>query len=96
MRISIQAASDLGLVVRAVRRHSRVRIDDLAATAGVSKQFTQDVEHGKPRACRLDGAVRGRDRGIVVARRGTQAEPCRRANAVYFTSSIRAGSSTMR
>lgn len=48
MRIPIQSAVDLGLAVRAVRRHSRVRIDDLAATAGVSKQFTQDVEHGKP------------------------------------------------
>ena len=48
MRISIQSATELGLAVRAVRRHSRVRIDDLAATAGVSKQFTQDVEYGKP------------------------------------------------
>jgi transcriptional regulator with XRE-family HTH domain len=48
MRIPIQSTVDLGLAVRAVRRHSRVRIDDLAATAGVSKQFTQDVEHGKP------------------------------------------------
>ena len=48
MRIPIQSVADLGLAVRAVRRHSRVRIDDLAATAGVSKQFTQDVEYGKP------------------------------------------------
>jgi len=48
MRIPIRSAADLGLAIRAVRRHSRVRIDDLAATAGVSKQFTQDVEHGKP------------------------------------------------
>jgi hypothetical protein len=48
MRIPIRSAVDIGLAVRAVRRHSRVRIDDLAATAGVSKQFTQDVEHGKP------------------------------------------------
>jgi predicted transcriptional regulator len=48
MRIPIQSVVDLGLAVRAVRRQSRVRIDDLAATAGVSKQFTQDVEHGKP------------------------------------------------
>ena|SRR6185437_7204441 len=47
MRIPIQSIVDLGLAVRAVRRHSHVRIDDLAATAGVSKQFTQDVEHGK-------------------------------------------------
>jgi transcriptional regulator with XRE-family HTH domain len=48
MRIPIQSVTDLGLAVRAVRRHSHVRIDDLAGTAGVSKQFTQDVEHGKP------------------------------------------------
>lgn len=47
MRIPVQSTVDLGLAVRAVRRHSRVRIDDLAATARVSKQFTQDVEHGK-------------------------------------------------
>ena len=48
MRISVRSTADLGAAIRAVRRLSRVRIDDLAATAGVSKQFTQDVEHGKP------------------------------------------------
>jgi transcriptional regulator with XRE-family HTH domain len=36
------------LVVRSVRRTSKIRLDDLAATAGVSKQFASDVEHGKP------------------------------------------------
>jgi transcriptional regulator with XRE-family HTH domain len=40
--------ADVGAAIRAVRRLSRVRMDDLAATAGVSKQFTQDAEHGKP------------------------------------------------
>ena len=50
MRIPIRSPADLGLAIRAVRRSSRVRIDDLAATAGVSKQFTSDVEHGKPTA----------------------------------------------
>jgi transcriptional regulator with XRE-family HTH domain len=48
MRITIYSPADLGQVVRTVRRHSKVRLDDLAATAGVSKQFTSDVEHGKP------------------------------------------------
>lgn len=48
MQITIQSVADLGLVVRAVRRSSKVRLDDLAATTGVSKQFTSDVEHGKP------------------------------------------------
>lgn len=37
-----------GLAMRAVRPSSHVRIDDLSATAGVSKQFISDVEHCKP------------------------------------------------
>ena len=48
MRVSIESPVDLGLAIRAVRKSTRIRIDDLAATAGVSKQFTSDVEHGKP------------------------------------------------
>ncbi len=48
MQITIQSVPDLGLVIRSVRRSSKVRLDDLAATAGVSKQFASDVEHGKP------------------------------------------------
>jgi transcriptional regulator with XRE-family HTH domain len=48
MHITIHSPADLGQVIRTVRRHSKVRLDDLAATAGVSKQFTSDVEHGKP------------------------------------------------
>lgn len=31
-----------------MRQSSGVRIDDLAAITGVSKQFASDVEHGKP------------------------------------------------
>ena len=48
MRVTIDSPLALGQVIRAARRHSKVRLDDLAATAGVSKQFTSDVEHGKP------------------------------------------------
>jgi transcriptional regulator with XRE-family HTH domain len=48
MQITINSVADLGLIVRAVRRASDVRLDDLAATAGVSKQFAASVEHGKP------------------------------------------------
>jgi transcriptional regulator with XRE-family HTH domain len=48
MQRPIPSAAELGLLIRAVRRSSGVRIDDLAATAGLSKQFVQDVEHGKP------------------------------------------------
>lgn len=48
MNITIKSVAELGLAVRAVRRSSKVRLDDLAALAGVSKQFTSDVEYGKP------------------------------------------------
>lgn len=47
MQITIQSVSDLGLALRAVRRSNKVRLDDLAGMAGVSKQFASDVEHGK-------------------------------------------------
>ena len=47
MQMPIASPTELGLLIRAVRRAARVRIDDLAATAGLSKQFVQDVEHGK-------------------------------------------------
>ena len=48
MKLPIHSVDDLALVLRAVRKSSRVRQDDLAATAGVSKQFAADVERGKP------------------------------------------------
>ena len=48
MQVAIKSVPDLGLVIRSVRRTSKIRLDDLAATAGVSKQFASDVEHGKP------------------------------------------------
>jgi len=48
MQISIRSPAELGLALRAVRKHSDVRIDDFAATTGVSKQFVSDVERGKP------------------------------------------------
>lgn len=48
MNITIKSVADLGLAIRAVRRSAQVRLDDLAAVAGVSKQFTSDVEYGKP------------------------------------------------
>jgi len=47
MQIAITSPAVLGLLVRAVRRSSGVRIDDLAAFARVSKQFAADVEYGK-------------------------------------------------
>lgn len=48
MKHPIHSAEDLGLVIRAVRKNLHVRQDDLASTVKVSKQFTVDVERGKP------------------------------------------------
>ena len=48
MQLPIQTVADFGLALRAARRYSKVRLDDLAQIAGVSKQFVSDVEYGKP------------------------------------------------
>ena len=47
MYVTVTSSAELGLIVRAQRRAAGVRIDDAAATAQVSKQFTSDVERGK-------------------------------------------------
>lgn len=48
MHITIHSVADLGLALRAARKSTKVRLDDLADMAGVSKQFVSDVEYGKP------------------------------------------------
>lgn len=48
MQVTINSVSELGEVIRSVRKTSKVRIDDAASMTGVSKQFASDVEHGKP------------------------------------------------
>lgn len=50
MKKSISSSEDLGLLIRAVRKSTNVRQDDLSAVAGVSRQFAVDVERGKPTA----------------------------------------------
>jgi transcriptional regulator with XRE-family HTH domain len=50
MKKTIASAEDLGLLIRAVRKSTNVRQDDLSAVAGVSRQFAIDVERGKPTA----------------------------------------------
>lgn len=50
MKKSLHTSEDLGLLIRAVRKSAGVRQDDLAAVAGVSRQFAVDVERGKPTA----------------------------------------------
>ena len=50
MRVRITSTAELGEVIRSVRKAAGIRIDDAAFMTGVSKQFTSDVEHGKPTA----------------------------------------------
>jgi len=47
MKHMIHSPEDLGFALRAVRKSAKVRLDDLSQTAGVSKQTTANVEHGK-------------------------------------------------
>jgi transcriptional regulator with XRE-family HTH domain len=48
MKHAIHSPEDLGLVIRAVRKSTKLRQDDLAGAARVSRQFTVNVEKGKP------------------------------------------------
>ena len=47
MHTPINSVQDIGRIVRAVRRQSQLRLEDLAATTGLSKQFVTDLENGK-------------------------------------------------
>jgi transcriptional regulator with XRE-family HTH domain len=48
MQHKITTVTELGTLVRATRKSVAMRIDDLAATSNLSKQFVNDVELGKP------------------------------------------------
>lgn len=48
MQFKISSVTDIAALARATRKAADMRIDDLAATAGLSKQFVNDVELGKP------------------------------------------------
>ena len=47
MRLTIKNADELGLALRAVRKDSRVPLEDLAQTVGVSRQTATNVEQGR-------------------------------------------------
>ena len=47
MQHRINFVGDLGALVRATRKDSKLRLDDLASLIGVSKQFVNDLELGK-------------------------------------------------
>lgn len=48
MKLPLTSVEDAGIVIRALRKHSGIRIDDFALTAKVSKQFMSDLEGGRP------------------------------------------------
>ena len=47
MKVTITNPAELGLVVRATRKAQGLRLDDVAAFAGVGPVFAGDVEYGK-------------------------------------------------
>lgn len=47
MKHEIKSSSDLAHAIRAVRKASGIRLDDLSGIVGVSKQTTSNLEYGK-------------------------------------------------
>ena len=47
MIVSIKSPDQLGLLIRAVRKHQKIRMDDVAGSAGVGPVFVREVERGK-------------------------------------------------
>lgn len=47
MFVDIESPDQLGLLIRAVRKHQRIRMDDVAGSAGVGPVFVREVERGK-------------------------------------------------
>jgi transcriptional regulator with XRE-family HTH domain len=47
MLITIATPGELGLLMRATRKQQKVRIDDVAGSAGVGPVFVREVERGK-------------------------------------------------
>lgn len=48
MKLNVADVGDIGLIIRSMRKHAGIRIDDFALTAKVSKQLMTDLENGKP------------------------------------------------
>ncbi|HAT30848.1 MAG TPA: transcriptional regulator [Janthinobacterium sp.] len=47
MFIDITSPQELGLLIRATRKHQKIRMDDVAGSAGVGPVFVREVERGK-------------------------------------------------
>ncbi len=65
MRLTIKTADELGLALRAVRRDSRVPLEDLAQTVGVSRQTATNVEQGRTKVSTMLAFLR--ELGIEVS-----------------------------
>lgn len=50
MNIRLSKASDIGPLVRAVRKAQKLRQDDTAGAVGVSENFLSKIEHGADKA----------------------------------------------
>ena len=57
MLVSFKTAKELGLLMRATRRTQKVRLDDVAGSAGVGHVFAREVEYGKETA-QLGGVLK--------------------------------------
>ncbi len=47
MQVKISSPQQLGLLIRATRKSQKVRLDDVAGSAGVGHVFVREVERGK-------------------------------------------------
>jgi transcriptional regulator with XRE-family HTH domain len=47
MLINIKSPQELGLLIRATRKQQKIRMDDVAGSAGVGHVFVREVERGK-------------------------------------------------
>jgi transcriptional regulator with XRE-family HTH domain len=47
MQIKIASPQELGLLIRATRKSQKLRLDDVAGSAGVGHVFVREVERGK-------------------------------------------------
>lgn len=65
MRFIVQSAAELGWVLRAVRKDSRVPLEDLAQTVGVSRQTATNVEQGRTKVSTMLAFLR--ELGIAVS-----------------------------
>ena len=65
MRLTVQSAEEMGLALRAVRKDSRVPLEDLAQTVGVSRQTATNVEQGRTKLGTMLDFLR--ELGIVVS-----------------------------